>query len=356
MDTSWLVAYGAEAALTDRFKGEDRRPHLLAAGLLGEAGSLAAEFKKITREGAAYPAYRQRVREELGDFLWYFVRLVEEYNTELLAKLPLNQESTPHERMELPTRLGSAVGRVLASLHSRSDHTAVELVALWDVLLAIAANAGVGLEDAARANIDKVRSRWPHDQVYRPLFDDESPPEEQLPRELTIDFMERDAGNRKVVLLRCNGIGVGDRITDNIEDPDGYRYHDIFHIAYAVFVGWSPVTRALLKCKRKSDPSTDENQDGARAAVVEEAVSAIVFNRAKQMRFFDGLLHVDYDLLKSIREFVEGFEVEDVPLWQWEVAILRSFAIFRELRGQGGGTVSWSLRRRELTCALLGTS
>ena len=113
MDTSWLVAYGAEAALTDRFKGEDRRPHLLAAGLLGEAGSLAAEFKKITREEAAYPAYRQRVREELGDFLWYFVRLVEEYNTELLAKLPLNQESTPHERMELPTRLGSAVGRVL---------------------------------------------------------------------------------------------------------------------------------------------------------------------------------------------------------------------------------------------------
>ena len=51
----------------------------------------------------------------------------------------------------------------------------------------------------------------------------------------------------------------------NIADADGYRYHDIFHIANAVFLGWSPVVRALLRCKRKSQPHIDENEDGARA-------------------------------------------------------------------------------------------
>ncbi len=73
-------------------------------------------------------------------------------------------------------------------------------------------------------------------------------------------------------------------------------------------------------CKRKSDPRVDENQDGARARIIEEAVSAIVFSRAKETRFYDGIDQVDYDLLKTITEFVRGFEVQAVPLWQWEAA------------------------------------
>ena len=66
--------------------------------------------------------------------------------------------------------------------------------------------------------------------------------------------------------LRCNGLNFGDRLTDNIVDPDGYRYHDIFHFAYAVHLGWSPVIRSLLRAKRKSVPATDENEDGGRHA------------------------------------------------------------------------------------------
>ena len=47
----------------------------------------------------------------------------------------------------------------------------------------------------------------------------------------------------------------------------------MFHFAHAVYLGWSPVLRALLKSKRKSDPRFDENQDGARAQIIEEGVS-----------------------------------------------------------------------------------
>jgi len=156
------------------------------------------------------------------------------------------------------------------------------------------------------------------------------------------------------VLLRYNGIGLGDRLTDNIPDPDGYRYHDVFHFAHAVFLGWSPVVRALLRCKRKSEPSADEDQDGARAVIIEEAVSATVFSRAKQMRFFDDAKHVDYELLKHIQEFVRGYEVDQVPLWQWEVAILEGYRVFNLLRSHSGGRVTWNIHQRTFTWAAVG--
>src|SRR5205807_1656629 len=139
--------------------------------------------------------------------------------------------------------------------------------------------------------------------------DEGFPEEEQLPRNLEVEFREKARGGQKVVLLRCNGINFGDRLTDNILDPDGYRYHDIFHFANAVHLGWSPIVRAVLHCKRKSSEKIDEAEDGARAGILEEAIAAIVFSRAKQLRFFQGLDHLDYDLLKMVRELVAGFEV-----------------------------------------------
>ena len=123
----------------------------------------------------------------------------------------------------------------------------------------------------------------------------------------------------------------------------------MFHFAHAVYLGWSPVLRALLKSKRKSDPRFDENQDGARAQIIEEGVSAIIFSRAKETHFYEGIDHVDYDLLKTISDFVRGFEVEAVPLWQWEEAILNGYRVFRNLQSNRSGIVSLDLINRELS-------
>ena len=56
---------------------------------------------------------------------------------------------------------------------------------------------------------------------------------------------------------------IGDTLTDNVRDPDHYRFHDVFHLAYAAILHWSPVVRALIKQKRKSVQYIDENEDGA---------------------------------------------------------------------------------------------
>ena len=194
----------------------------------------------------------------------------------------------------------------------------------------------------------KHRVAGPRNTTSLPLFDDDFPEEEQLPRELEIEFRKVKRGKTDAVVLRCNGLNFGDRVTDNIGQADFYRFHDVFHFAYVVFLGWSPVIRALLKCKRKSDPLVDENQDGARATIVEEAVSAMVFSRAKEMDYYGGVDHVDYDLLKAIREFIQGFEVAGLPLWQWETAILEGYRAFRFLRENEGGCVTLDMNRREL--------
>ena len=46
------------------------------------------QLKKSEREGTAYPGYRQRLIEEFGDVLWYFVRLTSELDAALLDELP----------------------------------------------------------------------------------------------------------------------------------------------------------------------------------------------------------------------------------------------------------------------------
>jgi NTP pyrophosphatase (non-canonical NTP hydrolase) len=356
---AWLNEFAETAEKTDRFKGKDDHLRLLAAGLMGEAGSVLTELKKAERERNAYPAYRRRMVEEVGDFLWYLTRIISVVDRDLL--LEFENMRAKGARCEDPAALrlfldlGAVVGEVLAFLGTEGTNRLSDMRPLlrrvWTVLVAVAEQAQVELQDAAVANARKIESRWPRPdaRIHFGLFDDGFPEEEQLPRKLTLEFRERVYGNQRVVFLRCNGINFGDRLTDNIEDPDDYRYHDIFHFAHAVHLGWSPVVRALLRCKRKSNSKKDEGQDGARAVILEEAVAAIVFSRAKEMSFFDGIDHVDYDLLKIVREFIQGYEVDKVPLWQWEAAIIDGYATFRRLRDNKGGTVTLDLIERKLT-------
>ena len=54
-----------------------------------------------------------------------------------------------------------------------------------------------------------------------------------------------------MIFQRCNGINIGDRLTDNAMNPDDYRFHDVFHYAYVAVLGWSPVICSLFRLKRR---------------------------------------------------------------------------------------------------------
>ncbi len=129
----------------------------------------------------------------------------------------------------------------------------------------------------------------------------------------------------------------------------GYRYHDAFHLAYAAVLGWSPVTRAIFRCKRKSNPKKDEIEDGARAIIIEEALAHTVFNYALGHSMLRGLDRLDHNTLKLIGRMVRNLEVKDCQLHEWQRAVLVGFEAFRALTKNHGGWLLLDAETQSLT-------
>jgi hypothetical protein len=45
------------------------------------------------------------------------------------------------------------------------------------------------------------------------------------------------------------------------------------------------------------------------------------------------------DLLKTVQQFVTGYEVEECPLSLWKIAILKGYEVFRQVKENSGGVV-----------------
>jgi hypothetical protein len=89
------------------------------------------------------------------------------------------------------------------------------LIPIFRALIATANEAGVTLEQAAKANLNKIFDRWPQEREYPVLFDEKFPTHERLPRSLTIEIFEREDAGKVYVYQRCHDINMGDRLTDN---------------------------------------------------------------------------------------------------------------------------------------------
>ncbi|MRI55320.1 pyrophosphatase [Methylobacterium sp. DB1607] len=372
-----IADYAAQAALTDqRSDGGSLAFPLL--GLFGEAGSLLSEVKKKQRDRASYRGYAGAVVEELGDVLWYLAAVASRVNVGLsdvfvedapttgtsgtitLAALQpdimprANEPTIAFERTLL--KLASEIGLLVMDLQeqgteTRSPLSSSRLAVIARTLIQAANEAGVTLEAAAVKNLAKIADRWPRERHYPAPLDANAEPEERLPRRLTIEIFERQVRGRTFVFQRCNGINIGDRLTDNAMAADDYRFHDAFHYAYVAVLGWSPVTRALFRLKRKSAPKVDEAQDGARATLIEEGITTWIFGQAVELDLFAGMKPGDlpFDLLKHVRQFVTGYEAERCPLWLWEEAILQGYAAFRFLREHRRGRLILDLDKHQMT-------
>lgn len=359
---------------TDRFRPEELSPILL--GLFGEVGGVMAAAKKFKREGAAFVGYRRAVEEEFGDALWYFAALCRRLSVPLYEVLAaastegymcgLAAAADPPgavSRVSSPQLTGTFDDVLLSLGGKAADLLAVtkdtpnathSLIAFADAYLRALNAAGISFAEVVSANARKVRGRFLAPVLPELAeFDETFPEEERLPREFEIVIRQRSGGRS---VLEMNGIVIGDPLTDNIADRDGYRFHDVFHFAHAAVMHWSPTFRALIKRKRKSNPVVDETQDSGRAIVVEEGLSAFVFSHAKTLAFFHGQSSLSFDLLKTVRQFVDGYEVDVCPLKLWEDAILQGYDVFRRVKSSEGGIVRGDRNRRKLEFRPLGAS
>ena len=258
-------------------------------GLVGEVGGLLGEYKKRLRDGETHRSFPEEVAEELGDILWYVANVADKF--------------------------------------------------------------GLNLEDVAADNLRKVADRWLRPEGRRRLYDEALPGRQRLPRKFEYRFEERLVeGVRKVVMVDLlRRADTGNPLTDNAYDDDGYRFHDVMHLAFAALLGWSPVLRKLLRndkvIENRTPVDVDDVEDGGRGQVIEEGIVAAAYGYASEHGFLHGVEAVDWQLLRHIGKMAGRLEVGDRSTWEWNEALLRGFAVWRELRDHNGGTVVGDLER-----------
>ena len=103
-----------------------------------------------------------------------------------------------------------------------------------------------------------------------------------------------------------------------------------------------------MRRKRKSRPEVDEVEDGGRAAAIEEGISALVFSYAESHARLDGVVSLDYDLLRTIKGMTRDQEVAACTPRDWERAILACYQVWRQLEASGGGCLASDLDARSL--------
>lgn len=81
---------------------------------------------------------------------------------------------------------------------------------------------------------------------------------------------------------------------------------------------------------------------------MEEGLTTWIFGRAKELNYFEGKKAISFDLLKTVQQFVAGYEVEACPLSLWELAILRGYDVFRWIKKNNGGLVIGDRRKRTI--------
>lgn len=254
-------------------------------GLAGEVGELLSEYKKSVRDGPAHKMYRQRAVEELGDLLWYVASVAEQF--------------------------------------------------------------GLKLNQIAAENLRKTDERWgsgrlPSVDLGAPsAFDAHYPAQESLPRKGIAEIRPVGEHGEKRIETLVNGRKMGQNLTDNAWTEDGYRLHDVFHLACMTLLGWSPVIRRGLGLKRKSDPAVDEVEDGGRAIVIEEGVSALIFSYGIRHEMLLGIHTLDYTLLRTIKQMTAHLEVKVRTAADWERTILRAYEVWRAVAEHAGGQIEF---------------
>lgn len=363
---------------------DNKRMSVSVLGLVGEAGGVQTALKKrlLTKRPLRIP--KDEIQEELGDYLWYLASVCSLSPVAIgLNQLALSvvgvaapggrnmkfgelQQTLKGKNRARRADAVQTLARVAVEIQqltalqtlARMRSAPITLPQLTDLaqlatealtaLVDAATGFGLSLDTIATENLKKVRSLYDDGTVHR--FDTGCLPDECFPRKFTVQFSEEiTASGKSRVRIKINDVIVGDTLTDNVNGDDGYRFHDAFHLAFAAVLGWSPVTRALLRRKRKSKPAVDENEDGARAIIIEEAISLFLFQRRNKFASYKERKQISFGLLNTVRELAKDLEVNVCTAKEWQTAIHQGYEAFRKLKKNRGGLVTVDMDGRSVT-------
>lgn len=163
----------------------------------------------------------------------------------------------------------------------------------------------------------------------------------EIPRKFEVVITEAFKDGRFVAKSFYKEKPFGNDLTDNNYVDDGYRFHDIFHLAYAAVLGWSPLVRNFIGCQRNI------YDDSLAAIKIEEMISAVVF-ALSEPDFYKNNKNVKKKILTTIQKFITTLEVKDRSFQEWEKAILVGFDAWHKIRKYRRGIVKVNLNRKTL--------
>lgn len=357
-DRVYLSSYVDLVEETDKFEPEKA---LFGAqmGLFSEVGSLISLLKKKLLNSSLNNESKNQITEEMGDIFWYFTLITVVKNIDFndlyertdyfnvtknklvitdIIDVPILQVNTDvDDKINEEDLFIKVIDKLICV---NKDPNLSNLSGFLDIYLQFMRFLGLNLLEIVERNKFKIRDRFvdiKELEMPKLSFDEGFDPDEQLPVRFEVHIIKKSNGKS---YLKWNNVFIGSALNDNHQDSDNYKYHDVFHLAFAAILHWSPTFRALIKHKRKSKPFIDENQDSGRPIVIEEGLSAWLFSMSKENNIdFTQADNISYDLLKTIRVFVKGYEVEKCPLQLWVKAITLGYSVFNQVVENEGGIV-----------------
>ncbi len=328
-------------------------------GLAGEVGDLLSAIKKKRRGDIATDQHKNAVKEEIGDCLWYIVKLCKVKKTTLNKALnktkrmhidELQNDTYNMSDFHLASKLIVEQGKLIDG-HLKGDETEDKVREIVKLLSSVANSHGLTMGEVAIHNKTKTKEFFSTDFSSVKQLDTKYEDFEQIPRTLTVNIREVQVGQKKKTMLFIGNYIFGDPLEDNIiGKPDDYRFHDVFHLAFAANLGWSPNLRALLSRKRKSASTVVKNEDSGRPRVMEEGIVHLVFRYGRDNKYFKNAKkpRVESSLLKTISKMVDGFEVDKRPVALWNKAICDAFRIFLAVQEHRQGKISINLDKKTI--------
>lgn len=335
------------ALLQDEVGGDDDRSKRIREILGARADrflhSAPGFLEELENESATLERFRQLAfltsRTQEDELVEVCLAVLQQLTAELM------RHKLPAVELELNTRLAERpIAQVLGEV-------------FWH-LAALASLYSLDLGEVARENMAKLHRRFGRGDPT-PLPDEGRHPHERIPRQFEVAFVSVGKGRSRMYM---DGERLGDDLTDNSYGEDGYRFHDVMHLALMAKLGWSPVLRKLMGRKRRESAKIDEVEDGARAAIVEEAIINAIYAEGRRVaslagrpseagpqQLFTDSSEISFTFLKRLEALAYGIEVAKSNYWEWEDAILDGFALFNRLRRAGRGTIAVDLERRALS-------